>query len=234
MNIYTNTNSAFPSQVVSDAEKASWEYGTQVGQAIEYEWFGQGRTNGNRYLTSWNQFHQLRLYARGEQSIQKYKDELSINGDLSYLNLDWKPVPVIPKFVDIVVNGMSQRNYEIKAYAQDPKSLNKRTMFAEALQRDMVQKNLINQVKQMTGLDVSKSQGKGLEMESEEDIELHMQMSYKESIEVAEEEVINNVLANNKYDLIRQRFNYDLTVLGIGSVKTSWNRAEGVLSLIHI
>jgi len=90
MGIYTNTNSAFPSQVVSDAEKASWEYGTQVGQAIEYEWFGQGRTNGNRYLTSWNQFHQLRLYARGEQSIQKYKDELSINGDLSYLNLDWK------------------------------------------------------------------------------------------------------------------------------------------------
>ena len=110
MSIYTNTNSAFPSQVVSDAEKASWEYGTQVGKLSKYEWFGQGRTNGNRYLTSWNQFHQLRLYARGEQSIQKYKDELSINGDLSYLNLDWKPVPILSKFVDIVVNGISARS----------------------------------------------------------------------------------------------------------------------------
>ena len=126
MSIYTNTNSAFPSQVVSDAEKASLEYGTQVGQAIEYEWFGQGRTNGNRYLTSWNQFHQLRLYARGEQSIQKYKDELSINGDLSYLNLDWKPVPILSKFVDIVVNGISSKSYDIKAYAQDPQSIKKR------------------------------------------------------------------------------------------------------------
>ena len=94
MNIYTNSNSAFPSQVVSNAEKDTIKYGSQVAMAIEYEWFRSGRTNGNRYLTNWNNFHSLRLYARGEQSVQKYKDELAINGDLSYLNLDWKPVPV--------------------------------------------------------------------------------------------------------------------------------------------
>ena len=98
MDMYTSTNSPFPSQVVSDAEKASIEYGKQVAQAIEQEWFNQGRTSGNRYLTNWNNFHQLRLYARGEQSIQKYKDELAINGDLSYLNLDWKPVPILSKY----------------------------------------------------------------------------------------------------------------------------------------
>ena len=125
MNIQTNTNSSFPSQVVSDAEKSSLEYGTQVAHAIEQEWFDQGRTSGNRYLTNWNNFHSLRLYARGEQSIQKYKDELSINGDLSYLNLDWKPVPVIPKFVDILVNGISEKEVEVKAYAQDPSSIKK-------------------------------------------------------------------------------------------------------------
>jgi len=37
---------------------------------------------------------------------------------------------------------MSQRNYEIKAYAQDPESLNKRTAYAEALQKDIRQKDL--------------------------------------------------------------------------------------------
>ncbi len=137
MNIYTNTNSVFPSQVVSDAEKATWEYGEQVAQAIEQEWFRNGRTNGNRYLTSWNNFHQLRLYARGEQSIQKYKDELAINGDLSYLNLDWKPVPIIPKFVDIVVNGISERMFDIKAYTQDPYGVDKRTKYMEQILADM-------------------------------------------------------------------------------------------------
>jgi len=120
--IYTNSNSAFPSQVVPEAEKSSLEYGTQVASAIETEWFNQGRTNGNRFVTSWNNYHNLRLYARGEQSVQKYKDELSINGDLSYLNLDWKPVPVISKFVDIVVNGISNKKFEIKAFSQDPYS----------------------------------------------------------------------------------------------------------------
>ena len=226
--INTNYNSSFPDQVVPDVEKASYEYGLQVGRAIESEWFRNDRGWYDRFNTNYNNFHKLRLYARGEQSIQKYKDELSINGDLSYLNLDWKPVPVIPKFVDIVVNGMSQRSYDIKAYAQDPESIMKRTAYAEALQRDMMQKDLINQIQQMTGLDVSKSQGKGLEMESEEDLQLHMQMDYKESIEVAEEEVINNILAKNKYDLTRRRLNQDLTILGIAATKTCFNRSEGV------
>ena len=157
MNIYTNTNSAFPSQVVSDAEKASIEYGSQVAMAIEYEWFKSGRTQGNRYLTNWNQFHQLRLYARGEQSIQKYKDELSINGDLSYLNLDWQPVPILSKFVDIVVNGISAKTYDIKAFAQDPSSIKKRTEYASKIQEDMLAKQYLDSLKDSLQIDLYQS-----------------------------------------------------------------------------
>ena len=230
MNIIPNANttSSFPSQVVPDAEKATYDYGLRVARAIENEWFRNDKGRYDRFNTNYNNFHRLRLYARGEQSIQKYKDELSINGDLSYLNLDWKPVPVIPKFVDIVVNGISQRNYEIKAFAQDPESIMKRTAYAESLQRDMMQKDLINQIQQVTGLDVSTSQGKGLEMESEEDLQLHMQMDYKQSIEVAEEELINQILDTNKYDLIKRRINQDLTILGIGAVKTRFDVSSGI------
>ena len=72
---------------------------------------------------NWNNFHNLRLYARGEQSVQKYKDELAINGDLSYLNLDWKPVPILSKFSNIVANGITQKQYDLSAYSQDPESL---------------------------------------------------------------------------------------------------------------
>ena len=228
MGIYTNTNSSFPSQVVSDAEKASWEYGTQVGQAIEYEWFGQGRTNGNRYLTSWNQFHQLRLYARGEQSIQKYKDELSINGDLSYLNLDWKPVPILSKFVDIVVNGISGKSYDIKAYAQDPASIKKRTDYASMLYEDMVAREYLDSLKQTLGIDLYQTPNIDTIPESKDELELHMQLSYKQSVEIAEEEAISTVLAQNKYDLTRRRLNMDLTVLGIACAKTGFNTAEGI------
>ena len=210
MNVYTNTNSSFPSQVVSDAEKASLEYGLQVSRAIEQEWFDQGRTNQNRYQTNWNNFHQLRLYARGEQSVQKYKDELSINGDLSYLNLDWKPVPVISKFVDIVVNGISQKTYDIKAFAQDPQSLKKRTQYATAIAEDMYAQDLIEQAKQTIGVDLARTSIPISELpQTKEELELHMQLSYKQSVEIAEEEAINNILDKNKYDDTRKKLNYD-------------------------
>ncbi len=226
--INTNYNSSFPDQVVPDIEKASYEYGLQVGRAIESEWFRNDRGWYDRFNTNYNNFHKLRLYARGEQSIQKYKDELSINGDLSYLNLDWKPVPVIPKFVDIVVNGMSQRSYDIKAVAQDPTSVEKRTKYAENILVDINAKQYLDKVKQVTGMDLFFNKDQESAPVNEEELELHMQMDYKQSIEVAEEEVINNVLANNKYDLTRRRLNQDLTILGIAAVKTSFNRSEGV------
>jgi len=228
MNIYTNSNSAFPSQVVSDQEKASWEYGSQVAMAIEYEWFKSGRLNGNRYLTNWNNFNTLRLYARGEQPVQKYKDELSINGDLSYLNLDWKPVPILSKFVDIVVNGISSKAYEIKAYAQDPSSIKKRTSYASKMYEDMLAKNYINTIKNTLGIDLYQTPNPDLIPESEEELELHMQLSYKQAIEIAEEEAITSIMAQNKYDLIRRRLNMDLTVCGIAAAKTNFNTANGV------
>ena len=62
MRIQTNTNSSFPSQVVSEEEKSSLDYGIQVGRAIEGEWFQEGRA-GNRYVQSYATFHRLRLYA---------------------------------------------------------------------------------------------------------------------------------------------------------------------------
>ena len=219
--------SYFPSQTVSDAEKLSYEYGLKVGKAIEQEWFNNDR-NMNRYRSNHNNFHNLRLYARGEQSIQKYKDELSINGDLSYLNLDWKPVPIVSKFVDIVVNGIAERTYDIKAFSQDPFGMAKRTEYMEGILKDMRLKDFNNAVQQELQLNVRSSGVEELP-ESNEELELHMQLSYKQSVEIAEEQALNTLLEGNKYELIKKQFYYDLTVLGIGAVKTSFNTSEGVV-----
>ena len=229
MNVGANPNSVFPSQVVSDEEKSSYEYGVQVGRAIEAEWFQQGGV-GNRFATNYNHFHTLRLYARGEQPVQKYKDELAINGDLSYLNLDWKPVPVIAKFVDIVSNGITEKGYEIKAYAQDPGSTKKRTDYAEKMLQDIIMKEQLLKLKEQTGIDAFNTDDPKKLPDTPEELATHMQLNYKQSIEIAEEEVINQVLAKNKFDEVRKRYNYDLTVLGIGVVKTTWNKANGVVT----
>ena len=216
----------FPSQVVSDAEKISYEYGLKVAQAIEGEWFDKDN-NSNRYIHNRNNFHNLRLYARGEQPIQKYKNELSINGDLSYLNLDWKPVPIIPKFVDIVVNGIAERFFDIKCYSQDPFGVSKRTKYMDDIMEDMRSKELKEYVKETFGMDLFNGPAELLP-DSQEELDLHMQLNYKQAVELAEEQALRTLLEGNKYDLIKKRFYYDLTVLGIGAVKTGFNTSEGV------
>ena len=216
----------FPSQSVSDAEKASEDYGMEVARGIQNEWFRKNSGTG-RFLQNQREYHRLKLYARGEQSVQKYKDEFSVNGDLSYLNLDWKPVPIIPKFVDIVVNGMQDRLFTVKAFAQDPTSVKERTNFVEKIVEDMQTQEILASIEQNMSVDVRNIPKAELPSTTEE-LELHMQISYKQGIEIAEEQAIDNTFKRNDYPEIKKRIDYDQTVLGISAVKHGFNNTDGI------
>ena len=217
---------SFPSQLTTDAERASKEFGLQVGQGIQYEWF---RKDGNscRYYSQWRDFRRLRLYARGEQPIGKYKNELAIDGDLSYLNLDWTPVPIIPKFVDIVVNGMSDRLFKVKAYAQDTMSQSNRSKYQDMLESQMVSKDILTTIKEKTGVNAFMMDPEDLP-ETDDELALYMQLKFKPAIEIAEEEAINTIFDDNHYDDIRKRVDYDITVVGIGVAKHEFLQGTGV------
>ena len=220
------SSTAFPSQFVSDAEKATPEYGLQVGNSIQWEWF---RKDGSscRYYNQWGEFNRLRLYARGEQSVQKYKNELAIDGDLSYLNLDWTPVPILPKFVDIVVNGMTDRLFKVKAYAQDAMSQAKRSKYQDMIESQMLAKDLLLKIQNETGVDPFVTNPEELP-QTDEELSLYMQLKYKPAIEIAEEEAINTIFDENHYQDTRKRIDYDLAVVGIGVAKHEFLPGAGV------
>ena len=220
------STASFPSQFATDAEKETLEFGLQVGQAIQYEWF---RKDGNqcRYYSQWRDFHRLRLYSRGEQPIQKYKEELAVDGDLSYMNLDWTPVPIIPKFVDIVVNGMSDRLFKVKAYSQDAMSQAKRSKYQDMIEGQMVAKDLLMNIKEQTGVDPFVMQPDELP-NNDEELSLYMNLKYKPAIEIAEEEAINTILEENHYDYVRKQCEYDLMTLGIAVEKHEFLPGAGV------
>jgi hypothetical protein len=219
--------SYFPSQVATDEEKLSSDYGLKIAQAIEQEWF---RTNAgtNRFSSNQVNFHNLRLYARGEQSTQKYKDELAIDGDLSYMNLDWKIVPIIPKFVDIIVNGISERQFKVKAFSIDEFGVTKRTKYMESIMRDMDTKELTAFAAEAFGVDMAENNQEELP-DSQDEFDLHMEMSYKDTAEVAEEKAINKIFADNRYNNISKRVVYDLTTIGIGAAKNRFSKTEGII-----
>jgi len=220
------SSAGFPSQFVSDAEKATDEFGLQIGQAIQYEWF---KKDGQqcRFYSQWRDFNKLRLYARGEQSVAKYKNELAVEGDLSYLNLDWTPVPVIPKFVDIVVNGMSDRLFKVKAYAQDALSQAKRSKYQDMVEGQMVAKDTLNIIKEKTGANPFIIDPEELP-NTDEEMSLYMQLNYKPAIEIAEEEAINTILEENHYQDLRKRCDYDLATLGVSMAKHNFLKGSGV------
>ena len=216
----------FPSQFVSDSEKATKEFGLQIGQAIQYEWFRKD-SNGCRYYSQFRDFNRLRLYARGEQSIAKYKNELAVDGDLSYLNLDWTPVPILPKFVDIVVNGMQDRLFKVKAYAQDALSQSKRSKYQDMIEGQMAAKDVLSVVQESTGFDPFIMDPDELPTNDEE-LSLYMNLNYKPAIEIAEEEAIDTLLAENHYQDIRKRIDYDQMVVGVGMAKHEFLPGAGV------
>ena len=190
-------STSFPTQFVSDSEKASSEFGIQVGQAIQYEWF---KRDGNscRFYSQWREFNRLRLYSRGEQSVAKYKNELSTDGDLSYLNL-----------------------------AQDAMSSAKRSKYQDMIEAQMVSKDLLLQVQQDFGVDPFTVAPDDLP-NSDEELSLYMQLNYKPAIEIAEETAINTLLDQNHYSETRQRVDYDLTTLVIGIAKHEFLKGDGV------
>ena len=220
------SSTGFPSQFVSDTEKDSVEFGLQVGQAIQYEWFKKDGSQC-RFYDQWNGFNRLRLYARGEQSIAKYKQELAVDGDLSYINLDWTPVPILPKFVDIVVNGMSSRLFSVKAYAQDAMSQAKRSKYQNMIEGQMIAKPVLQKIQDATGANPFVTSPEELP-NTDEELALYMQLNYKPAIEIAEEEAINTIFAENHYSDLRMRMDYDLTVLGIGVSKHEFLKGSGV------
>ena len=216
----------FPDQLAPDSYKESKEYGLLVGQAIESEWFTRD-SGTSRFYSNRDTYHKLRTYAMGEQSVQKYKDELAINGDISYLNLDWTPVPIIPKFVDIVVNGINNRMFDVRAEAIDPVSSNKKALYKNKLQAEIRNKDTYIEMGAMLGKNMFSTDPQDLPANDDE-LDLHMKIDYKDDIEIAQEKAIENIFKLNNFELIKRRVDEDQTVLGISAVKHSFNNHDGI------
>jgi hypothetical protein len=123
---------------------------------------------------------------------------------------------------------MTDKGYEIKSFASDPFAIKQRTQYVVDAIQDMESRDQIEQLNQLTGQNFYSSVNPEALPKDEKELELYMQLSYKQSIEIAEEELIENVFNYNKYDEIKKRLAYDLVVLGISCVKTDFNLANGI------
>ena len=100
--------------------------------------------------------------------------------------------------IDRVVNGIAERTYDIKAYSQDPYGVSKRTKYMESILADMRSKELNDYALTAFGINLYENDKDQLP-DTEEELKLHMQLSYKQAIELAEEQAINVLLDGNRF-----------------------------------
>ena len=122
---------------------------------------------------------------------------------------------------------MSDRLFKVNAYAQDVLSAEKRNQFQEMVEADMIAKPILQQMNKDFGIDTFMIPEEQLP-ETSDELELFMNMKYKPAVEIAEEEAINTLLAENHYQDTRKRIDYDIATLGIGITKHMFLPGQGV------
>tara|TARA_R110000851_G_scaffold98310_1_gene212857 strand:+ start:4056 stop:6503 length:2448 start_codon:yes stop_codon:yes gene_type:complete len=213
----------------SNTVKDSYEFGLKVAKSIESDWFrgDEEPSSNNRFHNRWLGFDELRRYAKGTHSTAKFKQKLIASGDLSYINIDWSPLPVIPKFVDLIVNGMADRLYEVKAYAQDATSQSNRSKYNDLIRGQAAAKPVLDIVQKESGLNPYTVDPSNLPA-SDDEAALFMQMNYKPAIEIAQETAINTVMDDNNHLELRNRITTDITEIGMAVGRHEFNGVDGV------
>jgi len=205
----------YPNPLAHEDEKASKEYGLRYFQTMFRDWAGENDVLLDSRRQRWQK---ARNYAGGKQSVSKYRDLLDVQGDESYVNLDWSIVPIIPKFVDIVVNSLTNADYSIKATAIDPVATDRRKQDELKMKTSMLTKDFMMELEQLTGIPMV-GQDEYVPQDKEE-LELFMQLTYKQAAEIAIEQGVKLAMTINDWREIAKRLIRDLVVIGIGSVKT--------------
>jgi len=222
MKINFETIGGYPTPFVSNEEKASNDYGLQYFKTMYRDYQKSGESS---YTAKRRRMETARKYSEGIQDVSKYKDLLDVEGDTSFMNIDWTPVSIIPKFVDVIVGDLSNQELEIKARAVDNASEQIRITEKNNLMLKMLNKDFLAELSEITKMDYNP---KGFVPQSEEELELYMQLTYKQSHEIALEEGISFVTQKNDFEETKRRILRDLVVVGQGAVKTSICPSAGV------
>ena len=229
---YTNNKrkSSFPDPLVGTDAKKSNSYGLQYAKAIESQW-GKITSATSLYGKRNVVFERSRDYANGTQDTNIYKKllrSLSPNdGDGTLLNLDYTPVPILPKFVRVVANKILSRNPYPNLEAVDPLSSSEKNNKKRRIEIQVEAKKQLQQLKENTGMVIGEDPDRL--PDTLEEAEILLGTNVKTDAEIAAQIGTNMTLSWNSFnDNVFRRCVNDLVALGMSVVKRSNDPNEGI------
>ena len=232
--MYTNNkkySKNFPDPLASRDTKMSTEYGMKYAKAIENQW-GKIQDEQSLYRKRAKTFEKNRDYANGIQDTTIYRQILTSldpnNGDGSLVNLDYTPVPILPKFSRIVVNKILSRSPYPNIEAVDPLSTSAKNMQKQRIMNQVQMKDQLKQLKDNTGGLVLDQDPDRLP-DSVEEAEILLDTNIKTDAEIAGQIATALTLEwNNFNDSIYRRCVQDLVSCGMAVVKRTNDPTYGI------
>ncbi len=220
----------FPDPTAKTVEKMSKGYGTAYAKAIMGQWGGTESTT-SLYQKRLKEFERARDYAQGTQSTQIYKQILNSldpnGGQGTLLNLDWTPVPIVPKFVKIVVNKILSLKPYPNVEAIDPLSRGEKEMKKARTRAAIENKDFL---KEMKSLGVSLKDDVDALPDTPEEAEIFIDTNIKVAAEIAAQIAANLTLEWNDFnDSTFRRAVEDLVVTGMAAVKRENDPNHGIV-----
>ena len=217
---FNTSMSVFPDPLVDRSVKETNEYGLKYAQAIMSQW---GDVTKDQSLLRNRQriFERNEKYAKGVQDTSIYMQLLTSldpsNGDGSFLNLDFTPVPILPKFVRIVVNKILSKKPYPNVQAVDPFSSTEKDVHKRKVEMQIQQKEAIKQLAQKLGKPTKSIDALP---DTLEESELILSQTVKASSEIAAQIGTSLTLEWNDYeDTVFRRNVEDLVQFGIAITK---------------
>ena len=231
--MYTQGNkktSGFPDPLAPKEEKLDPRYGLRYAKAIYSQWGDRGQS-GSLFSKRRKVFDVNRSYANGNQDTSIYRQLLTSldpnNGDGSFLNMDFTPVPILPKFVRIVVNKILSSEPYPNVEAVDPLSSSEKDKERRKVEMRVAAKQQMVKMQQEIGVDVKADQIP----ETLEEAEIFIGNNIKSSSEIAAQIGTSLTLKWNDFnETVYRRCVNDLAVLGMAVVKRSNDPGYGIVT----
>ncbi len=222
---------SFPDPLAPQDVKQGKKYGLKYAKAIEGQW-GKMQDTESLYRKRNKVWERNRDYANGTQDTNIYKRILTSMdpnaADGSLVNLDYTPVPILPKFSRIVGNKILSRNPYPNLEAIDPIS---------SSEKNKEKQRIRTQVQIKPELEALKAETGGLVLDKDpaelpdtlEEAEIFLETNLKTDAEISAQIGTNLTLSwNNFNDSIYRRCVNDLVALGMAVVKRSNDPNYGI------
>ena len=214
---------SYPDVTVSFEEKSSPEYGLKWGRAIENDWWGK---ESRFYQDRFDELESNRAYAAGLNSTDNFKQSINETGDTSILALDYDNMTVAPRFVKVMIDHIMDLPEVRTVESIDSISVTEKEEYKRKLIGKLYNRELILEAREEFGEEFDEME---FIPDSMEDAEMHMEMTYKQSLEIVVEQVISLIFSINNYDNeTKRRLIHSIIVDGFGVVKTTADRDRGI------